>query len=73
MNLMLESVLICKMSNYTAKGLETILEVKLLKLSLRKEQDRLAGKKEIAFDCKQAGNRAKFGIRRMLDKMRMLR
>lgn len=28
--------------NYTAKGLETILEVKILKFSVRKEQDRLA-------------------------------
>lgn len=42
MILMLESVLICKMSNYTAKGLETILEAKILKFFVRKEQDRLA-------------------------------
>ena len=56
MILMLESVLICQMSNYTAKGLETILETKLLKLSLQKKQDRLAGKNEIAFEHKLIEN-----------------
>ena len=42
MILMLESVLMRKMSNYMAKGLRMILEAKLLKFSVRKEQDRLA-------------------------------
>ena len=44
------------MSNYTAKGLRTILEAKLLKFSVRKEQDRLTGKNEIAFEQKLIEN-----------------
>ena len=50
MILKLEPALKCQMSNYTAKGLETILEAKILKFFVRKEQDRLAGKSEIAVD-----------------------
>ena len=46
MILKLESTLKCQMSNYMAKGLEKILEAKILKFSVRKEQDRLAGKNE---------------------------
>lgn len=42
MILKLESALKCQMSNYMAKGLEKILEEKILKFSVRKEQDRLA-------------------------------
>lgn len=42
MILKLESALKCQMSNYTANGLEKILEVKILKFFVRKEQDRLA-------------------------------
>ena len=42
MILKLESALKCQMSNYMAKGLEKILEAKVLKFSVRKEQDRLA-------------------------------
>jgi len=42
MILKLESALKCQMSNYMAKGLEKILEAKILKFSVRKEQDRLA-------------------------------
>ena len=42
MILKLESTLKCQMSNYMAKGLEKILEAKILKFSVRKEQDRLA-------------------------------
>lgn len=58
-----------------AKGLRTILEAKILKFSVRKEQDRLTGKNENVFSYGQVGNRpsAEFSIRRMLDKMRMLR
>ena len=41
MILKLESVLMRKMSNYTAKELEKILEAKILKFFVRKEQDRL--------------------------------
>lgn len=41
MILKLESALKCQMSNYMAKGLEKILEAKILKFSVRKEQDRL--------------------------------
>ena len=73
MILKLESALKCQMSNYMAKGLGTILEAKLLKFSLRKEQDRLAEKNEIAFEHKQVENRTKFSIRKMLDKMPMLK
>lgn len=42
MILKLESALKCQMSNYMAKGLEKILEAKISKFSVRKEQDRLA-------------------------------
>ena len=42
MILKLESALKCQMSNYMAKGLEKVLEAKILKFSVRKEQDRLA-------------------------------
>ena len=45
------------MSNYMAKGLEKILEAKILKFSVRKEQDRLAGKNENVFSYGQVGNR----------------
>lgn len=73
MILMLESVLMRKMSNYMAKGLEKILEVKILKFSVRKEQDRLTRKNEIAFCYEQVENWVKFSICKILDKMRMLR
>ena len=73
MILMLESVLMRKMSNYMVKGLETILEAKILKFSVRKEQDRLTGKNEIAFCYEQVENRVKFSICKILDKMRMLK
>ena len=45
------------MSNYMAKGLEKILEAKILKFSVRKEQDRLVGKNENVFNYGQVGNR----------------
>ena len=73
MILKLESALKCQMSNYMAKGLEKILEAKILKFSVRKEQDRLAGKNEIAFCYEQVENRVKFSIYEILDKMRMLK
>lgn len=73
MILKLESALMRKMSNYMAKGLEKILEAKILKFSVRKEQDRLAGKNEIAFCYEQVENWVKFSICKILDKMRMLR
>lgn len=73
MILKLESALKCQMSNYMAKGLEKILEEKILKFSVRKEQDRLTGKNEIAFGYEQVENRTKSSIRKTLDKMRMLR
>lgn len=57
MILMLESVLMNKISNYMAKGLEKILEAKILKFSVQKEQDRLAGKNENVFSYGQVGNR----------------
>jgi hypothetical protein len=68
MILKLESVLICKMSNYTAKGLRTILEAKLLKFSVRKEQDRLAGKNENVFSYGQVGNRPSLAFAECLTK-----
>ena len=61
------------MSNYMAKGLEKILEAKILKFSVRKEQDRLAGKNENVFSYGQVENWVKFSICKILDKMRMLR
>ena len=61
------------MSNYMVKGLEKILEAKILKFSVRKEQDRLAGKNEIVFGYEQVENQTKFSIYAMLDKMRMLK
>ena len=73
MILMLESFLMRKMSNYMAKGLETILEAKILKFSVRKEQDRLTGKNENVFSYGQVENWVKFSICKILDKMRMLR
>ena len=73
MILKLESVLKCQMSNYMAKGLERILEAKILKFSVRKEQDRRAGKNEIAFCYEQVENWVKFSIYEILDKMRMLK
>ena len=73
MILKLESALKCQMSNYMAKGLEKILEAKILKFSVRKEQDRLAGKNEIVFGYEQVENQTKFSIYAMLDKMRMLK
>ena len=73
MILKLESTLKCQMSNYMAKGLEKILEAKILKFSVRKEQDRLAGKNEIVFGYEQVENQTKFSIYAMLDKMRMLK
>ena len=68
MILMLESVLICKMSNYTAKGLGTILKAKLSKFSLRKEQERLAGKNENVFSYEQVGNRPSLAFAECLTK-----
>lgn len=56
------------MSNYMAKGLGKNLEAKLLKFSLRKEQDRLAGKKEIAFGREQVGNEASLAFAKCLTK-----
>ena len=73
MILKLESALKCQMSNYMAKGLEKILEAKILKFSVRKEQDRLAGKNENVFSYGQVENWVKFSICKILDKMRMLR
>ena len=73
MILKLESALKCQMSNYMAKGLEKILEAKILKFSVREEQDRLAGKNEIVFGYEQVENQTKFSIYAMLDKMRMLK
>ena len=68
MILMLESVLICKMSNYTAKGLETILEAKLLKFSVRKKQDRLTVKNENVISYGQVGNRPSLAFAECLTK-----
>ena len=73
MILKLESALKCYMPNYMAKGLEKILEAKILKFSVREEQDRLAGKNEIVFGYEQVENQTKFSIYAMLDKMRMLK
>lgn len=50
------------------KGIKTILEAKLLKFSLRKEQDRLTGKNEIVFDRKQVENRANLAFAKCLTK-----
>ena len=68
MLLKLESVLICHMSNYMAMGLETILEAKILKFSVRKEQDRLAGKNENVFSYGQVGNRPSLAFAECLTK-----
>ena len=68
MILMLESDLICKMSNYTAKGLETILEAKLLKFSVRKKQDRLTVKNENVISYGQVGNRPSLAFAECLTK-----
>lgn len=68
MILMLETVLICKISNYTAKGLETILEAKLLKFSVRKKQDRLTVKNENVFSYGQVGNRPSLAFAECLTK-----
>ena len=56
------------MSNYMAKGLGTILEAKLLKFSLRKEQERLAGKNENVFSYGQVGNRPSLAFAECLTK-----
>ena len=56
------------MSNYMAMGLETILEAKILKFSVRKEQDRLAGKNENVFSYGQVGNRPSLAFAECLTK-----
>ena len=68
MILKLESALKCQISNYMAKGLEKILEAKILKFSVRKEQDRLTGKNENVFSYGQVGNRPSLAFAECLTK-----
>lgn len=51
-----------------AKGLEKILEAKILKFSVRKEQDRLTGKNENVFSYGQVGNRPSLAFAECLTK-----